>query len=86
MPKNRKTYAQKVAYDKRSSTKMSSNIEANQTSQTFSFSFLPKTKPTSHTQTETYAYVKTDLLKTISLTGVLILCEAIVWFVMNLKK
>lgn len=86
MPKNRKTYAQKVAHDKRSSIKNTPSIEANTTSQTFSFSLLQKAKPTSDSHIETYAYVKKDLLKTISLTGVLILCEAIVWFVMNLKK
>lgn len=86
MPKNRKTYAQKVASDKRTTTQISQNVQANQSSQTFSFSFLPQTKGEKSTHQDPYSHVKSDLMKTAFLTGTLIICEAILWIVMNLKK
>ena len=84
MPKNRKTYAQKVAAEKRNTQRLSQNVQIQDTSQTFSFSFLPKTKTSEKNTTDTN--ILTDLRKTALLTGILILCEAILWIVMNLRK
>jgi hypothetical protein len=86
MPKNRKTYARKVASDKRTTTRLDQTVQANDSSQTFSFSFLPQTKTKTEEKQDAYTHVISDLRKTAFLTGVLILCESILWIVMNLRK